>query len=82
MSFIAIISLLTQLLPLIKALGAFIVSAVATYQTGKRIAEQKKVVDQVEQGIDQARNAQTIEEKADAACKIEKSLNPNSTCDQ
>lgn len=35
----------------------------------------------IKKGVEDAKNAKTIEEKADAACEIEKALNPSSNCD-
>lgn len=34
----------------------------------------------IEEAVKKAKNAKTIQEKADAACEIEKSINPDSTC--
>lgn len=43
--------------------------------------KQKEEIDELKKAVSDAKNAVSPEEKARAACAIEKSFNPDSTCD-
>ncbi len=46
-----------------------------------QLNKQKEASDQLKEAADQVKSATTLQEKADAACKIEKVFNPESDCD-
>lgn len=46
-----------------------------------RRKQQQRQMIELKNAVKEAHNAKTLEEKADAACKIEKSFNPDSDCD-
>ena len=55
--------------------------AIEQYKESKKKAKQEKEKQELKDAVKQAQDAKTVQEKADAACRIEKSLDPDSTCD-
>lgn len=77
MSLGAVLSLLKDIVSLIMKIPAWIDNIIRA----RVEADSKKRSEEVNKAVDEAKKAKTIEEKADAACKLTKALNPDSTCD-
>ncbi len=67
------LSVIKQVLDIGKQIYAYVVDLITKKQ-------QKDEVDELRKAVDHAKNAQTPEDKALAACEIEKSFNPDATC--
>lgn len=73
----SIIALIKTVLDFIMAIPGWII-AIVNHGVQADIDKRKAGI---KKGTEDAKTAQTIEEKADAACEIEKALNPDSACD-
>ena len=77
MGFFGILSLLKAFVDLLLSIPKW----TADYIKSKVNSDSEKRVNAIKEAVHEAKEAKTIEGKADAACKVEKALNPDSTCD-
>lgn len=72
-----ILSLIKVALDFIMAIPGWII-ALVNHSVQADVNRRKSAI---KDAVKKAKEAQTIEEKADAACEIEKALDPSSNCD-
>ena len=77
MSFASVLSLIKAIVQLVMKLPAMIDNFIKK-QVKKDSSDRSS---KVKEGTEDAKKAKSKEEKAEAACKIEKALDPSSTCD-